>query len=52
MVRFVVLRIHIFLKLQSDYMSSGQLALTLVQNWICKNEVIDVKSIIILGFRL
>ena len=24
-------------------MSSGQLALTLVQNWMCKNEVKDVK---------
>ena len=24
-------------------MASGQLALTLVQNWMCKNEVKDVK---------
>ena len=44
MVGLVFLGVHIFLKLQMWKFIKPKNALILVQNWICKNEVIDLKN--------
>ena len=44
MVGFGVTRVLIFLKLQMWKLVKSKIAMILVQNWVCKNEVIHFKT--------